>query len=53
MILGFLILKIMQGDASPLNRLPRDEVIDSMIDLLLHGLLNGPGQQQTERRSDI
>jgi AcrR family transcriptional regulator len=51
MILGFMMLKIMEGDASPLNRLPQHTVIDSMIDLLLHGLLNGPDQRDAERKT--
>lgn len=40
MILGFLMLKIMEGDASPLNRFSEEEIVPSMIDLILHGLLN-------------
>jgi AcrR family transcriptional regulator len=43
MLLGFLMLKLMEGDASPLDRLPGDKVADAMLDLLLHGLLDdGP-----------
>ena len=40
MFLGFLILKIMEGEASPLNRLPQEKVISSMSVLLLYGLMN-------------
>jgi len=40
MFLGFLILKIMEGDASPLKRLPQEKVIASMSELILHGLVN-------------
>ena len=40
MFLGFLILKIMEGEASPLNRLPQEKVIGSMSELILHGLMN-------------
>jgi AcrR family transcriptional regulator len=39
MLLGFLMLKMMEGDASPMNRLPRKKVVDAMLDLILHGLL--------------
>ena len=40
MFLGFLILKIMEGNASPLNRLPQEKIIASMSELILHGLVN-------------
>jgi AcrR family transcriptional regulator len=39
MVLGFLILKIMEGDASPVNRLSREEVAGTMLNMLLYGLL--------------
>lgn len=39
MILGFLMLKIMEGEASPLDRLSREKVIDEIASLLLYGLL--------------
>ena len=40
MFLSFLILKIMEGETSPLNRLPQDKVITAMSELILHGLVN-------------
>jgi AcrR family transcriptional regulator len=40
MFLGFLILKMMEGEASPLNRLPQEKVISSMSELILHGLVS-------------
>lgn len=39
MILGFIMLKIMEGEASPLNRLSRDDVAEGIVNLILHGLL--------------
>jgi AcrR family transcriptional regulator len=51
MLLGSLMLKIMEGEASPLSRLPRDEIIDSMVELLLHGLLDETGLLETNGRS--
>lgn len=41
MILGFLMLRMMEGDTSPLNRLPKDEIARNIMDLLFHGVLNG------------
>jgi AcrR family transcriptional regulator len=40
MILGFLLLKVMEGDTSPLERLPQEKVADDMVNFVLHGLLN-------------
>lgn len=38
LILGFLMLRLMEGDLSPLNRLSQDEVANTMVDFMLHGL---------------
>jgi len=35
LLLGFLILKIMEGDDSPLNQLPQEKVAEEMITSLL------------------
>jgi len=40
LILGFLMLSIMEGAESPLNRLPRDEVADVLMDFVAYGLMN-------------
>ena len=40
MILGFIMLKSLEGDTSPLNRLPQDEVADALMNFVLYGLLN-------------
>ena len=40
MFLGFLIFKIMEGETSPLNRMPQEKVIAAMSELILHGLIN-------------
>jgi AcrR family transcriptional regulator len=44
MILGFLMLKLMEGESSPLNRLPQDEVADALADFVAHGLMNDAGE---------
>ncbi len=44
MVLGFLLLKTMEGDLSPLNEMPPEKVSGSIIDLLLHGLMKDKGQ---------
>lgn len=46
LFIGSLMLKVMEGDASPLNRLPRDEVIKDMVDLILHGLLDRTNKKE-------
>jgi AcrR family transcriptional regulator len=38
LILGFLMLKIMEGEDSPLNRLPLEAVTDGLAGIILHGL---------------
>jgi AcrR family transcriptional regulator len=43
LILGFLMLKIMEGEASPLNRLPQEEVADALADFVGRGLMNDNG----------
>jgi AcrR family transcriptional regulator len=40
MLLGFFILKIMEGEDSPLNRLPRKEAINAMVTMMIRGLLD-------------
>ena len=40
MFFGFLMLRIMEGESSPLNNLPQEKVAEDMVDFVLHGLLN-------------
>jgi AcrR family transcriptional regulator len=40
MIIGIIILKSLEGEASPLNRLPQEKVADDLGNLVLHGLTN-------------
>jgi len=40
MIIGFLMLRVMEGDTSPLNKMPQEKVAEDVADLMLHGLLN-------------
>jgi AcrR family transcriptional regulator len=39
MVIGSAILKSLEGDASPLSRMPQEKVADELINFLLHGLL--------------
>jgi AcrR family transcriptional regulator len=47
LILGFLILKMMEGEASPLDRLPREKVAEEMTEFILHGLLAEKGKENS------
>jgi AcrR family transcriptional regulator len=38
LIIGFLILKIMEGEASPVNRLPQEEVAEELMNFVFYGL---------------
>jgi fatty acid/phospholipid biosynthesis enzyme len=49
MFLGFLILKVMEGDTSPLDRLPQDRVAGDRVNFVLHGLLNDAGGKKSQK----
>jgi AcrR family transcriptional regulator len=38
--IGFLLIKVIEGDTSPLNRMPREEIINAIVTVLFHGLLD-------------
>jgi AcrR family transcriptional regulator len=38
LIIGLVILKLMEGESSPLNRLPQREIIDEVTTFILYGL---------------
>ncbi|OGO15630.1 MAG: hypothetical protein A2Z02_07040 [Chloroflexi bacterium RBG_16_48_7] len=40
MIMGFVMLKLMEGEGSPLNQISQDTVSADLAKLILHGLLN-------------
>jgi AcrR family transcriptional regulator len=42
MILGFLMLRVMEGDTSPLNKMEQEKIADNIVNLLLNGLLKEP-----------
>jgi AcrR family transcriptional regulator len=49
MIIGFLMLSIMEGESSPLNRLSQAKVADDMVNLLLHGLLKDAEEKKPQK----
>jgi AcrR family transcriptional regulator len=51
LILGFLMLTIMEGKTSPLNRLPREEVAEALVDFVGLGLMNDNGGKKEEGKS--
>jgi AcrR family transcriptional regulator len=40
MIIGFILIYRLEGKKSPVNGIRRDELIDNMIEIILHGLLS-------------
>jgi len=40
MIIGFILIYRIEGKKSPVNNIRRDELIDNMIEIILHGLLS-------------
>jgi AcrR family transcriptional regulator len=49
LFLGFLMLNIMEGEASPLNRLPREEVADALADFVGRGLMTDTGESESQK----
>jgi AcrR family transcriptional regulator len=46
LILGFLMLRIMEGEASPINRLPQEKVTDDLLNFVFYGLTNEGGAEE-------
>ncbi len=42
LFMGFLLLKIVEGDTSPLNKLDQDKVAEDIAGFIMHGVLNNP-----------
>jgi AcrR family transcriptional regulator len=40
LILGFIMLRIMEGEASPINHLPREKVAEELMNFVFYGLAN-------------
>jgi AcrR family transcriptional regulator len=39
MVIGFLMLRVVEGKTSPLNKVEQEKIVDDIVNLLLHGLL--------------
>jgi AcrR family transcriptional regulator len=46
LIIGFLMLKIMEGDISPIKRVPKEKVAQEIAGFILNGLLNNSGEKK-------
>ncbi len=44
MIIGFLLLRVAEGDTSPLNKLEQEKIAEDIVNIMLHGLLQEPGK---------
>jgi AcrR family transcriptional regulator len=53
LILGFLMLRIMEGESSPINRMPREKVAEEMTKFVLHGLLNDTGEKKIDKEDAL
>jgi AcrR family transcriptional regulator len=42
MIMGFMMLTIIEGESSPLNKMDQDKIADNIATILLYGLLKQP-----------
>lgn len=45
LIFGFLMIKLLEGESSPLNSLPQEKVAVDMVNFILHGLMSGNNQE--------
>lgn len=50
MILGFLMLGLMEGDTSPLKKIPPEKVAGTIVDFVLHGLMNNIAVKKDENK---
>jgi AcrR family transcriptional regulator len=41
LILGFLMIKLLEGESGPLSDLPQEKVAADMADFMLHGMMSG------------
>jgi AcrR family transcriptional regulator len=48
-IVGFLILRVLEGDSSPINKLDQGKVAEQVAGIILHGLLNDKTKQKTRK----
>lgn len=39
LVIGFIMLSMMEGDLSPLKKLPQEKIVDSLVDFILNGIL--------------
>ncbi|MFA5309435.1 MAG: TetR/AcrR family transcriptional regulator [Dehalococcoidales bacterium] len=46
MFLGFLVLRLAEGDTSPLHKMPEEQVTDEIVSFVLHGLLGENGGEK-------
>jgi AcrR family transcriptional regulator len=48
-IVGFLILRILEGDASPINKLDQEKVAEDVARIILYGLLSDNARKKAEK----
>jgi AcrR family transcriptional regulator len=53
LMLGFLMLNIMEGESSLLNRLPREEVAEALADFVGRGLMTDTGETENQKEDDL
>lgn len=42
LFMGFMLLRIVEDETSPLKKLDQDKVADDIVNFILHGILNNP-----------
>jgi AcrR family transcriptional regulator len=51
MLLGFLMLRMMEGETSPLKNMSKDEITREMMELLFHGVLEESAGENDQQES--
>jgi AcrR family transcriptional regulator len=46
LIVGFLMLKIMEGESSPIKNVPEEKVAEEIVNFIFYGLLNDTGDKK-------
>ncbi len=51
LIIGFLMLRIMEGETSPLSKMPREKVAEDITEFILHGLIGSDTEDQSQQEN--
>jgi AcrR family transcriptional regulator len=53
MIIGFLLLRAIEGETSPLTKINQEKITEDIVTILMHGLLNNTGEKKSRKEETI